>query len=81
MRVDGSNKLVMFGGMMFGDVVTQVFRARSPRDGDGLVAYLIGHPEVSHFHGPGSLTLDSVVRDAGGRAVITNDGGGWLWVL
>lgn len=80
MSVDGANMLVMFARMMLGDVVTQVFAARAPCDGDGLVSDLIGDPKIPHFHGTGALAFDSVVGNSGGGAVIADDGCGRLGV-
>ena len=77
-RVDWADKLVMFGRMMFGDVVAEVFGAWAPGDGDRLVTNLIGDPKIAHLHSTGALTFDCVVGNTSGSAVVADDGRGWL---
>ena len=78
--VDWAHMLVMFGGMVLGDIVTEVFSTRVPRDINIVVAGLIRDPKIAHFHGAGSLMLDSIIRYTDGRVVVTVNRGRRLWV-
>ncbi len=66
--------------MVFAVVITHVFLARVPVNGELLAGDLVCDPEISHFHGARALALYGVVGNAGSRGVVTMDGGRWLWV-
>ena len=70
----------MFGRVVFGDIVAEVFCPRVPVYCQMFVVDLVGDPEVSHCHSGGALAFHSVVGDSGGSAVVHVDGRGWLRV-
>ena len=69
---------VVFGGMVFGDVVAKVFGTWVPKDTHVFVGDLVDDPKIAHFHGAGSLAFDSVIGDANGGGVVTVNGRGRL---
>ena len=69
--VQGPNIVVVLGRMMFGDIVTKVFGLGMPLDIYVLILCLFSNPEVSHFHGTGSLSFDCIVGDADSCGIIT----------
>ncbi len=66
LRVIRPNMLMMFGGVMFGDVITKVFHAGVPENANVAVSDLVDDPEVAHFHGSGALAFHCAVGDAHG---------------
>jgi hypothetical protein len=50
----------MLGGMVFGDVVPQVFGAGVPKNAYMFVRDWIDDPKVAHLHGAGPLAFDGV---------------------
>jgi hypothetical protein len=70
--------LMMFGGVMLGDIVAEVLHTWVPVDADILVSYLVDDPEVPHFHGSGALTFDGAISDAYSCGIVTVNGRGRL---
>jgi hypothetical protein len=73
LRVVWSNMLVMFGGVMLGDVIAQILHAGVPEYANITVADLVNDPEVPHFHGSGSLAFNSAVGNSDGSGIVTGD--------
>ena len=67
MGIIRSRVLMMFGPMVFGDVVAKVFNPWVPKYFDVFVGRLVDDPEIPHFHGSGALAFDGVIGDAGSR--------------
>ena len=74
------DSLVVRRWVMLGVIVTHVFKAGMPTDGELLASNLISNPEVTHLHGTRALAFNGVVGNAGCCGVVAVDGGGWLGV-
>lgn len=66
-KVDWSHILMVFGGVMFGEIVRFIHGAGFPKDVKVVLGDLISDPVESHVDGSGFLLLDGVVGDAAGR--------------
>ena len=80
MWVDGTNVDVMFGVMVFGGVVAEVFEARVPSHIEMAFFCLIAGMEMSHFHWAGAMFFDGFVGYSDGGGVVAVDWGGRLGV-
>jgi hypothetical protein len=72
--------LMMFGGVMFGDVIAKILHAGVPENANITVADLVDDPEVPHFHGSGALAFHGAVGNSYGGGIVTVNGRGWLRV-
>ena len=66
--------------VMFGVIVTHVFKAGMSMDGKLFACNLISNPEVTHLHGSRSLAFDGIVGNASCGGVVAVNGSGWLGV-
>jgi hypothetical protein len=76
--VDGASGTVVLIGAMFGKVVSSVGDAVAPVDNELALRDAVADPIETHVHGFGPSLFDRVVGNAGGSAVVGDDGGRWL---
>ena len=60
--------------VMFGVIVSHVFKAGMPMDGKLFAYILISKPKVMHLYGTRALAFDGVVGNAGCCGVVAVDG-------
>ena len=65
---------------MFGEVITKVVLSRLPVNDELALSHPVFHPIKGHAHCFGSALLDSVVGDASGNLIVSDDWSGWLRV-
>ena len=73
-----SDGLVMFGGVMFCEVVGKIVGGQFPQKFELFLCFAIAEPPVTHIHGFGSALFNSVVDETKGSGVVENYCGGCL---
>ena len=79
MEISGAHLLVMFGAMVFGEVVAEVVFAGLPMDSKLALADAIADPVEAHVDGLGAALFDGVIEDARGTGIVDLDGCDRLW--
>ena len=80
MEIPRTDRLVVFGIKMFGEVVREVFLSWVPGYIEVTDFYLVRNPEETHFHGAGSLSFDCIVGDGNSCVIVAVYRGRWLWM-
>ena len=80
LEVGAADLTMMRGGMMFGEVVGEVFGSWRPVNDELLLLDAIFDPVETHVHGSGAALFHRVVDDAGCCGVVGFDWRGWLRV-
>ena len=79
-KVSRAHGDVMFGGMMFCEVIGAVGRAAVPVDMVLVLTDAVADPVETHVHSFGAFLFDGVVGEAGGCGVVSLDWRSGLWV-
>ena len=66
---------MVMGGMVFCAIISNIFRARSPKEAGLTLSFAAADPVVLHVHGFGLVSNDGVVGYTHGSIVTTLDGG------
>ena len=67
-------------GVVLGGIITKIFLTRLIEKVEHSLGFLIQEPKVSHFHGPRTLSLDSVGDNAHSCCVVNVNRCWWLKV-
>jgi hypothetical protein len=78
MHIIQTNMLMNVGRVVFRRIITHVFLSGLIMKFEILLSFSIQQPEVTHFHGAGALTLDSVIDNANCSSVVNVY---WCWRL
>ena len=80
MEIDWSYLFVMFAGVVFGRVISQVGLARGPIQCKLLLCDTVFDPVESHVNSFGAFSVECTGDDAVGCLVVCTDRGRWLGV-
>jgi hypothetical protein len=78
MHIIRTNKLMNAGCVVFRRIIAHVFLSELIMKFETLLSFPVQQPEVTHFHGAGALTFDSVIDNANGSSVVNVC---WCWRL
>jgi hypothetical protein len=79
-KICGAYVLVVGHGMVLGEIVGKIAAPAAPVHDELAFFDAIFYPVKTHVDGFGATLLDSVVNDADGRAVVSDNRRGRLWM-
>ena len=77
-KIPRADNLVMFGRVMFREIIGKVFSRGSPAELELLLCGSVFEPPISHVHGFCSALFDGVMDETEGGGVVKDDLGGRL---